>query len=164
MSNYILYIQIDGNDELREMYRIKVEEHNNKVDNNLYADSGFDIYISCDEPIFIPKSLHNAIDLNIKAAAYIDMNKPSGFYLYPRSSLSLTSLRLSNSVGIIDSGYRGKLKCYFDCHDDCFIYNFQRLVQICMPNLQPFKVIIIENIDILGNTLRGECGFGSTGN
>ena len=38
-----------------------------------------------------------------------------GYYLYSRSSTgSKTPLRLSNSVGIIDSGYRGNIKACFD--------------------------------------------------
>ena len=36
----------------------------------------------------------------------------------------------------------------------------QRLLQICMPNLSPFKVYIVDKLD---NTIRGEGGFGSTG-
>jgi hypothetical protein len=35
--------------------------------------------------------------------------KPCGFYLYPRSSISKTRMRLANSLGIIDAGYRGDL-------------------------------------------------------
>ena len=38
----------------------------------------------------------------------------TGYYMYPRSSLSKTKLRLANSVGIIDSGYRGNLIGMFD--------------------------------------------------
>ena len=40
---------------------------------------------------------------------------PCGYYLYPRSSTgSKTPLRLSNSIGVIDSGYRGNLIACFD--------------------------------------------------
>ena len=38
------------------------------------------------------------------------------FYVYPRSSISKTPLRMANSVGIIDSGYRGNLKFAVDAH------------------------------------------------
>ena len=31
------------------------------------------------------------------------------YYLYPRSSISKTPLRMSNSTGIIDAGYRGEI-------------------------------------------------------
>ncbi len=34
---------------------------------------------------------------------------PTGFYLYPRSSISKTRMRLANSVGIINARYRDEL-------------------------------------------------------
>jgi dUTP pyrophosphatase len=99
--------------------------------------------------------------------------------MFPRSSLSKTPLRLANSVGIIDSGYRGNLIGAFDVisHSVCepqictneenrlvacdyVILPFQRLVQICSPGLEPIFVEWVERVD---TTLRGEGGFGSTG-
>ena len=40
---------------------------------------------------------------------------PSGYvgYLFPRSSISKQSLALANSVGVIDSNYRGEIICKF---------------------------------------------------
>jgi dUTPase len=96
-----------------------------------------------------------------------------GYYLYPRSSIVKTSLRLANSVGIIDSGYRGELIAVVDKHDssndwktvlkrDCKQYD--RLFQICSGDLSPFLVEIVENESDLGLiTERGCGGFGSTG-
>ena len=87
--------------------------------------------------------------------------------MYPRSSLSKRKLRLANSVGIIDSGYRGNLMGMFDIvnsKEDFEVVNkFERLVQICSPNLQPIIVEIVDDIKELGETTRGEGGFGSTG-
>jgi dUTPase len=99
--------------------------------------------------------------------------KNFGYYLYPRSSIVKTSLRLANSVGIIDSGYRGELIAVVDKHDssndwktvlkrDCKQYD--RLFQICSGDLSPFLVEIVENENDLGLiTERGCGGFGSTG-
>ena len=99
-----------------------------------------------------------------------------GYYLYCRSSTgSKTPLRLSNSVGIIDSGYRGNIKACFDNINNSDINsgsnNFvlkqeERYTQLCPPNLEyPMKVVIVDNISDLGkNTTRGVGGFGSTGN
>jgi len=83
--------------------------------------------------------------------------------LFPRSSVSKTSLRLCNSVGVIDSGYRGNLKGFFDNmykSEDWVAEKHTRLVQICSPTLSP---IIVEIVDTLDDTERGEGGFGSTG-
>jgi len=97
----------------------------------------------------------------------------SGYYLYPRSSIVKTSMRLANSVGIIDSGYRGEIMAVVDKHDtsndwktvlkrDCKQYD--RLFQICAGDLQPFRVEIVDNeSELSGITERGCGGFGSTG-
>lgn len=99
--------------------------------------------------------------------------KYSGYYLYPRSSIVKTSMRLANSVGIIDSGYRGEIMAVVDKHDtsndwktvlkrDCKQYD--RLFQICAGDLQPFRVEIVDNeSELSGITERGCGGFGSTG-
>ena len=40
-----------------------------------------------------------------------------------------------------------------------------RLAQLCPPNLEyPMKIYIVDDIDSLGITDRGDAGFGSTGN
>jgi dUTP pyrophosphatase len=87
---------------------------------------------------------------------------PSAFYMYPRSSISKTPFRLANNTGIIDSGYRGNLGAYFDCFSNSTeqIPKGSRLLQICAPDLNAFRVIIVNNLD---NTSRGTGGFGSTG-
>ena len=95
-----------------------------------------------------------------------------GYYLYSRSSTPIkASLRLSNSVGIIDSGYRGNIKAMFDYYNNNYDFiNYvmeggARYVQLCPPNIEyPMKVFIVDNFDDLGkSTLRGSGGFGSTG-
>lgn len=96
-----------------------------------------------------------------------------GYYLYPRSSIVKTSIRLANSVGIIDSGYRGEIMAVVDKHDtsndwktvlnrDCKQYD--RLFQICAGDLKPFRVEIVESeCELSCVTERGDGGFGSTG-
>ena len=92
-------------------------------------------------------------------------DKPMGYYLYPRSSISKTAFRMSNSVGIIDSGYRGNLCAYFDVNTNTStsmytVESMQRLVQICSPTLEPFYVFLVDHLD---STERGGNGFGSSG-
>ena len=89
--------------------------------------------------------------------------KPQGFYLYARSSIAKTNLRLANSVGIIDSGYRGNIGAFFDVSSSCTLEEKNRYVQICHPSLDPFEVIMVYNESDLGTTRRGAGGFGSTG-
>ena len=92
-------------------------------------------------------------------------DKSYSYYLYPRSSISKTTLRLANSVGIIDSGYRGNIVGVFDVlYNESTVTNQNdRLLQICSGDLQPFYVKIIDNIQSFETTDRGTNGFGSTG-
>lgn len=86
---------------------------------------------------------------------------PCGYYMYPRSSISKTSMRLANSVGIIDSGYRGHLIAMVDTEPNTSLKKYERYFQICAPNLCPIFVKMVDQIDT--NTSRGSGGFGSTG-
>jgi dUTPase len=103
---------------------------------------------------------------------------PSGFYLYPRSSISKTRMRLANSVGIIDAGYRGDIIAAVDTiglfgSNDIWhvwketlspIQKYDRYFQLCAPDLSAFLVHIVDTEAELGApTTRGQGGFGSTG-
>ena len=96
--------------------------------------------------------------------------EPCGFYLYPRTSISKTKMRLANSVGIIDAGYRGELIAAVDTigvygSEETLgtVRKFDRYFQICAPDLSPFSVRIVENEYELGQTERGSGSFGSSG-
>ena len=150
-----LLIKAD-NDEIGNRYRLHT--HFNP------GDSGLDLFIP--EGINIKaNSVSNVIDLGIACAAYMDENceKPTSYYLYPRSSMgSKTPLRLSNSVGIIDSGYRDNIKIIVDniSDEDYFIPQGTRLVQLCDPSLNCSKFDMVSS---LSRTVRGTSGLGSTG-
>ena len=85
------------------------------------------------------------------------------FYLYMRSSLSKTNIRLANSVGIIDKGYRGDICAYFDVLGEDTLEMYQRPIQLCANDLGYFNVILVYTFDEFKNPSRGENGFGSTG-
>jgi len=142
---------------LRELYEGMVDRHNREVEHNLYANAGFDLVFP--ETLCLLSGTH-MVDLQVHCAMYEEGKGPSAFYLYPRSSIYKTPLRLANSVGIIDSGYRGNLGAVFDASDSYECKAGQRIVQICSPSLDPFKVILVDNLD---ETTRGAEGFGSTG-
>jgi dUTP pyrophosphatase len=89
---------------------------------------------------------------------------PLGFVglLFPRSSVSKTAMCLSNSVGVIDSGYRGEIMLKFRLLGDANpIYRVGDRVGQLMVVPHP-KVEFIE-VEELSNTDRGDGGFGSTG-
>jgi len=165
-----LQIFIDSEDEeLREMYSEAVSKHNSKVMDleNRHVDAGFDLYapaaLDCLGGVGNLQS--TKVDFQIICAAkMVTSAVNTGFYMYPRSSISNTPLRLANSVGIIDSGYRGRLMSKFDCLKNNYTINkFDRLMQICAPGLVPIYVELVSDFDVLGKTDRGAGGFGSTG-
>jgi dUTP pyrophosphatase len=164
-----LRLYIDSNDnELVDRYLALLSSHNSKVLDPSYhhLDAGFDLFVP--NQIICGGGQVNKIDLEVKCSAQIITNQSeprnTGFYMYPRSSISNTPLRLANSVGIIDSGYRGRLMGKFDCLQTQFSVNkFDRLLQICAPGLLPIYVELINNEEMLGTTDRGDGGFGSTG-
>lgn len=83
--------------------------------------------------------------------------------LFPRSSISKTTLSLTNSVGVIDEGYRGEIKVIFQAKNSGMntIYNKgDRIVQLV---ILPIPTIKTEWAEELSTTERGEGGFGSTG-
>ncbi len=162
--SYTLYMHVNtDNDELYRMYEDSVSRHNNSVYHDPNPDSGFDVYV----PEEITMLIHtvNKVNMQIKCEM-VHETKPSPFYMYPRSSISKSHFRLANHVGIIDSGYRGDLIGMFDVvysHEPVKCEKYTRLLQICTPTLQPFKVVLVNDDSALSQTTRGEGGFGSTG-
>ena len=76
--------------------------------------------------------------------------------------MAKTPIRLANSVGIIDAGYRGNLMAVVD-NISIEAYNIQkkdRLFQICDRHLEPIHLSLVEE---LSDSERGNNGFGSTG-
>ena len=125
------------------------------------GDSGLDLFFT--ENINLNPKETKLISLGIRCEAYPDKNKDRNisYYLYPRSSISKTPLRMSNSVGIIDAGYRGPLMVSIDNISDNIyeIKQGERIFQLCSPTLE---AISFELTDVLSETTRGEGGFGST--
>jgi dUTPase len=187
----IMYLKIFVDEEncepgLKEKYIVHAIYHNTKIldsDNN-YPDAGFDILNPVRKEInynnqqlatsFSSNNMNtiNKINFSIVCSAHIITNSKAfntGYYMYPRSSLSKSKLRLANSVGIIDSGYRGNLIGMFDlinmkANETYVIDKYDRLVQICAPGLFPIVVEIVNTFEELGKeTERGTGGFGSTG-
>ena len=157
-----LKIFIDD-DELKSVYKSAVDKHNTAIKSSTYPDAGFDLYVP-EEYIVKPDEV-GKVDFKIVAAASSSLGTPLSFFTYPRSSIYKTPLRLANSVGIIDSGYRGTLRGMFDNRSNTtyVLEKHTRFLQICSPNLSPIIVSIVDNISDLGITERGDGGFGSTG-
>lgn len=79
-----------------------------------------------------------------------------------QSSLHKTPLRIPNSVGIIDSDYVGEICAIFD-NVSCKDYTIKRGERIAQLIVMPIIKTNVIEVDDLGETERGENGFGSTG-
>jgi len=170
-----LKLYVDDSNDLKQKYVDAALNHNNKIfdPNNFYLDAGFDLFNPIKKSFNVNNILTiNKIDHNVCCSAQMitDTNKVynTGYYMYPRSSLSKTKLRLANSTGIIDSGYRGHLIGMFDLlnfpNKNYDVEEYDRLLQICAPGLVPIVVEIVNTIEDIGvETARGNGGFGSTG-
>jgi dUTP pyrophosphatase len=101
---------------------------------------------------------------------------PEGFVgkIYPRSSLSNYDLSIANSVGVVDSDYRGEWKVRFKLAAPNFLYPIgidtleykiyqvgDKIAQIGFEKLTDVEFIKTETFT---ETERGDSGFGSTGN
>ena len=164
-SYYLLRLQVPT--ELLAMYADAIEAHNTMIDTQYHFDAGFNLI--CPADILVEGSAMVKIDHGVRGSMEFFYGEqgcmPVGYFLYPRSSTGTkTPLRLANSVGVIDAGYRGPYIAAFDnIRADSFqIDKHQKLVQICPPNLTyPMRVELVE--DLGKTTARGEGGFGSTG-
>jgi dUTP pyrophosphatase len=121
------------------------------------SDSGIDLIIPRNyyvEPL-------STIKINLGIQVKVNDKNPHGYYLYPRSSISKTTFRMANSVGIIDYTYRGELIAVIDNISELKqkIETGTKLFQLCLPDLSPASINLVDELDM---TARGSNGFGST--
>ena len=120
------------------------------------GDAGLDLYVLEDQT-FKPGETGK-----IKLGISCENVDGKGYFLFPRSSISKTPLRMANSIGLIDGGYRGEIMAVCDNIKD---YEFSiskgdRLFQLVSADLSSIEFEIVED---LSDSTRGKDGFGSTG-
>lgn len=107
----------------------------------------------------------NAHSYGNKIRTGVHIQLPEGWLalIIPRSSIGAkTPFRLSNSVGLIDSGYRGELGVLYDnvSFSDASIKKGDRIAQLLVMPSYRFKAKLVESLE---DSDRGSGGFGSTG-
>jgi dUTP pyrophosphatase len=161
--------------------------YTNKQRANHLTDSGFDLI--CPRRVEVKPFKTTKVPLGI-SCQIVEQNSqnevlsggsstpfsPHGYFIYPRSSIIKTPMRLANSVGIIDYMYRGEITAVVDYYRNEPPYTYDpndgygtsegfvieagtRYFQLCAPDLRPIQ---IELVDELTETARGNGGFGST--
>ena len=119
--------------------------------------AGLDLY--ADEDAFVVDYSSTMVRTGIAVEV------PEGYVglLFLRSSMGKTGVSLTNSVGVIDSDYRGELKLsltYSIGNGGHFIRRGDRIAQLVVLPAPTFDLI---EVDELSYTDRGTGGFGSTG-
>ena len=120
------------------------------------GDAGLDLYVL--EDVEFKPGETKLIKLGISCEPLNGV----AYFLFPRSSISKTPLRLSNSIGLIDAGYRGEIMASCDNikEMDYIAKKGDRLFQLVAANC---SAISYDIVDELTETTRGTGGFGSTG-
>lgn len=120
------------------------------------TDAGFDLYATS-------KTYDN--DGNVVYGCGLAFEIPDGYMglVFPRSSNAKKSLLLSNSVGVIDAGYRGEVtakfkRLYLISQGEYAIgERFAQIIFLPIPNVE------LEITDELSDSERGMGGYGSSG-
>lgn len=95
----------------------------------------------------------------------LSMAIPTGFagFVLPRSGLAIkTGVTVANAPGLIDSGYRGKLRVALVNHGNAefTVEVGDRIAQLVIMKVEEPDFVEVE---VLDDTARGVGGFGSTG-
>lgn len=109
----------------------------------------------------------NETDMYIEYGTGLACAIPEGYVglLFPRSSVTNKDLMLKNSVGVIDSGFRGEIKARFAYsnknNNNFSSYNVgERCCQLLIIPINTPTPILVDNLD---ETTRGDGSFGSSG-
>ena len=122
--------------------------------------AGADLYACIDEPVTI-----NPAELaKIPTGIAIELPQSDlAAFLFARSGLGVKhGITLSNSVGVVDSDYRGEI-CVGLCNVSDKPYTIQPSERIAQMVIMPVVLADFIQADELNETKRGEGGFGSSG-
>lgn len=124
------------------------------------GSAGMDLYACIDKPITLAPGELVVVPTGI--AIELPDNGCAAF-LYARSGLGVKhGICLANGVGVIDSDYRGEI-----CAGLCNVSNEPYVInpdeRVCQMVIAPVFLPDITEVSELGDTERGEGGFGSTG-
>ena len=120
------------------------------------GDAGLDLYVL--EDLDFEPGETKLIKLGISC----EPEDGIAYFLMPRSSISKTPLRMSNSIGLIDGGYRGEIMACCDNikNERYSIKEGERLFQLVSSSCSEVSYELKSD---LNDSSRGSGGFGSTG-
>lgn len=138
----------------------KVRENAKLPTRGTVGSAGMDLYACIDEPI----TLNGGDKAVIPTGIAIGLDNPEyAAFIYARSGLAIKhGIGLLNSVGVIDSDYRGEI-CVGVINQLKEPYTIQPFERIAQMVIQPVALPELVEVDELDDTDRGAGGFGSTG-
>lgn len=136
------------------------------------GDAGLDLVAVSKETVTIMEETYYNSEHKLEQLCFIEygtglsLEIPEGYVglVFPRSSVSNVGLSLSNSVGIIDSGYRGEIKLRF--YSTSFSKDYREYEigdKIGQIIILPYPQIQFEEVKGLAASERDTAGFGSSG-
>ena len=141
--------------------KIKKVRENAKIPTRATVGSaGMDLYACIDEPI----TLNGGDKAVIPTGIAIGLDSPEyAAFVYARSGLAIKhGISLLNSVGVIDSDYRGEI-CVGVINQLKEPYTIEPFERIAQMVIQPVALPDLVEVESLDETDRGAGGFGSTG-
>lgn len=141
--------------------KIKKVRENAKIPTRATSGSaGMDLYACIDEPITLKKGDKAIIPTGIA----IGLDDPHfAAFIYARSGLAIKhGIGLLNSVGVIDSDYRGEI-CVGIIKQTDPEYTIEPFERIAQMVIEPVSLPEIVEVEALNETDRGAGRFGSTG-
>lgn len=124
------------------------------------GDAGYDLTTS-----HITTEVGEDAKLVIVYHTDIAVEIPEGYVglIFPRSSIFKKSLTLTNSVGVVDSGYRGEIMCKFKTNTDVVPSVYKEGERFAQLVIVPYLAVNFEEVTELSEGDRGTNGHGSTG-
>ncbi|MBQ4243406.1 MAG: dUTP diphosphatase [Clostridia bacterium] len=138
----------------------KVNENAKRPFRATKGSAGMDLCACIDSPLTLKGGETAVIPTGIAIALPSD---EMGAFVFARSGLAIKhGIGLLNSVGVIDSDYRGEIKVGVinQISEPYTIEPGERIAQLVIMPVCPLDPVEVENLD---DTARGEGGFGSTG-
>jgi len=124
------------------------------------GSAGFDLYACLSEPMTIEPGWRVMVPTGIAAAI---PSPEYGLFLFARSGLATKhGIALSNSVGVVDSDYRGEIKVSL-CNLSDKSYTIEPFERIAQMVVMPVVCASLIEVSELPETERDSGGFGSTG-
>lgn len=133
---------------LNELAKMPVKQHPD--------DAGFDLFVTS-----VEQTEHDPHIIKYGFGIALEIPEGHCALIVPRSSVYKRELQLTNSVGVIDAGYRGEIGAVFYAGIDTEPYQVgDRAAQML---IMPVPDVALKPATELSETTRGNGGFGSTG-